>query len=276
MLPPIEDFGKYVATLPIAGPGDYQSHQEFANTLIGKLVAAGSKNASYDQVCSFIKSLVRREKWYEMAVLRDLLIIDHKHRFNSQLVKCWLVESFALQEQKPPYHVLIAMAYEWLKTDNEKYRIFLPGDLPDVSERPPPPKPDWMTFFESKPPAGGRPLVEYFDQVLVFLGEHEGDCQLAYYNYYMATHEPNMIWYNVPILHDLCKNDSDSERESRLLRYQQIALDEANAYKRFHEQMLNNIEEAYARGTEVIAAGKKKQTMSELIERLKKQRPGRM
>jgi len=270
----VEKLRTFIQTLHVAGPGDYRSHQEFAHALLDALGTVEAQRQPLRELCSFTNALSRRDNWYEMAVLQDLYIVDHTMHFQPGFLSSWVVQSAALQGGKPPYNALIAIVHEWLT--KEKRRIFLPGDLSAVPERPQPPRPEWLTFIEAEPPSGMGPPCAYFIEFLRMLDAYRDDFPLLCYQYYMACHERDLLRQNLPLLRDMHREESAADWEERWARYEEVLRGQRETCTRWCTLLNRRFEHAHTEARKLATDCVKGRAASVFLKQLKERQAGWM
>jgi len=241
MIPTAARLRNCMAELPLAGPGDYRSHQEFAECLFPLLAGAREEGIPEEGLSVRISGLIRRREWYEEAVLRDLRILDAEGRFRAPFLRAWALQAGTL-ERCPPYNVLRSIALAWEADGSGRFMLFLPGTLPEAGDGAALPVPKWVQVLETPLPEGKEALLRHLTALCVVLGEHPSDLALAYYQSFMEREEPELLTYNLPMLRDMHREESAEEREERIEGYARALEQHRHSYG----EIKDRIREAFA------------------------------
>ena len=231
------------------------------------------RKAVPEETAMRIRGLIRRDAWYEAAVLHDLSIIDRKGQFSASLLRAWMLQAAAL-ERCPPYGILRSIARAWQHAGDGTCRLFRPGNLPGESEHATPPRPAWLAFIEEEPPAAARPPYSYFSGFLRILEKYRHDLRFLHYHCFMDAHERDLLWYNLPVLRDQWEQSSGAQQEERPRRYERAICSWNAAYAEFCGLLRLRFSGALRMLEELAAGRMKEQSVSVLLGRLRRQQPG--
>ena len=246
MIPTIDRIRSCMNKLSLAGLDDFQSHQEFTQSLWEFLSEEENSETTPKELAQDIQGLIRRKEWYEGAVLRSLHIVDADGRFNEQYIRAWTAQMTMLNSC-PAYDVLCHIAATWEADESGNFQFFLQETLPVEGDYSSLSVPKWVQLLFLPFPQKKGECITHLTKLFEVLEEMGSGLTLAYYQYFMERKEPELLSYNLPMLRDMHREESEEECEERISKYSEL-LDE---YNQFLQQMQNHIREAFSLAEEM-------------------------
>lgn len=263
MIPTIKHIRSHMEHLPLAGLGEFRSHDEFAQELFVLLREAGgddNSSMSLPTVGHRIVGLMRSRGWYEEAVLGSMGILSDEGQMREQMLRVWILQAEML-DACPPYAVLCSIAALWDSEEDGNFQLCTPGTLPEEKAQSALPEPEWVRVLHAPIPADKTECIPYCMRLCTVLESCEEDLSFTYYRYRMSRDEPDLLPCNLRMLRDMYHGESHLEYEERMERYAQSL----KKCSRSYEQIQNRIREAFvlaeSMGTELL----KKQALMRLV-----------
>ena len=222
----IDEITALLQNAPQANPGDYTSLEEFAGDLLRVLAEKNGLQAQDEELANMVTHLVRRQQWYEKAVLCDFHILNGAGDVNMDLLRAWAAQALVFRNTGhiPSYNALLAIGYTWLEAyehaqkergGRPQYKIFLSEGIPCPESRPSPPPPRLISFFADRDvPHTKEELQIYLQQLEELVGKGEANIMQMYFCYLAECHEPDMLPYHMNTIgHTYRENTEEQWRE---------------------------------------------------------------
>lgn len=237
----------YIDSLPLARPGDFRSHGQFAGVVLRELATLRGQDCSNDDLDRIVLGLIRRRDWYEYAVLYDLGIADGKGRMNPFCLRAWFAQAGVLKGSRIPYNGLLTIAYTWQAAGDEGFRLFMPAEVAGVSARPQPPMPRWMKLVSDDPADDDD---DFREQILKLCCSCPDPTmfEVLHFDYTMACREPDLQLSRLPLLRDQYRDETVTGKEARVERYVAVVDEWVEEYERFLQELQARIRLGLERG----------------------------